>query len=276
MSPNPPHRLLKRPSPPSLLMAASLLLTFTMQAQEPGHPTEVRILGVVHPGNRHIDHRTLHRALVRNRPDLVLWEMDVDFARVFGLLTAYRLRIARTSIEQPALQRFSRGNRSIPILGFDTLIPDRKAYIRETDRIDTTIHGHLARAGLSGPDSATYARYRSLSDSLLAGDLEGTLADINNRDVVERIRRLYRMEAEILPPLATRHVGDTTLLQAFRDDQAFWIARNEHMVGRIRRHAERHPGKRIVVLTGLFHKYYLADRLAEGQGRALSVVEPVF
>jgi hypothetical protein len=276
MSPIPTHRLPKRAGPPSLLMAASLLLTFSMYAQQPGSPTEVRIIGVVHAGNRYIDHRTLHRALVRNQPDLVLWEQDIDFARVFGFLTAYRLRIARTSIEQPALQRFSRGNRSIPILGFDTVIASRRDYIRDMEQIDRAIHGRLAHAGLGGQDSATYARYRALRDSLIDGDTEGTLADINAPDVIDRTRRLHRMEADSLPPLASRHVGDAPLLQAFLSDQAFWIARNEHMVGRIRRYAKQFPGKRIVILTGLFHKYYLSDRLAEGRGSALSVVEPAW
>ncbi len=44
----------------------------------------------------------------------------------------------------------------------------------------------------------------------------------------------------------------------------FWDLRNKTMARNILKTAEQNPGKRIVVLTGFFHRYYLLNELKSG------------
>jgi hypothetical protein len=57
------------------------------------------------------------------------------------------------------------------------------------------------------------------------------------------------------------------------EDMNYWQHRNEVMAINISYFAGKHPGKRIVVITGLLHKYILLDLLNEhaNQGYQINV-----
>lgn len=69
------------------------------------------------------------------------------------------------------------------------------------------------------------------------------------------------MENNIIAPLADKYVNDKVLVNEFKEELSFWIARNDYMVKRILEVAKNQNEKKIIVLTGLAHKYYLVDKL---------------
>jgi hypothetical protein len=50
--------------------------------------TEIIIIGTIHTGNKHFNHKTLYEILKRLNPDIILKEHSEKYKRVFGLRTA--------------------------------------------------------------------------------------------------------------------------------------------------------------------------------------------
>jgi hypothetical protein len=231
-------------------------------AQSSSAKTAVLIIGTIHSGNRHITPKSLSKALNDFNPDIVLIEQDKDFKPVFGLFAAYWLRIARPPMEQLAEQRFYRKNKHIPILGYDTLIRARKEYIRKLIRIINSFHDSLHHARMDEADSLRYADYVSRYNRSYDLYMNGTLAMINTDTVYMREADL-RSREESLILLASKYISDKQLIEDYQAEVLFWTARNDYMVKKILSVAAAHEGKRLVVITGLAHKYYLRDRLAQ-------------
>ena len=74
------------------------------------------------------------------------------------------------------------------------------------------------------------------------------------------------MERNIIAPLADKYIHDKILVNEFKEELSFWIARNDYMVKRILEVTRNQNGKKIIVLTGLAHKYYLVDKLNNQPG----------
>ena len=198
---------------------------------------------------------------MEQNPDIILWEQEDEFKRVFGLLTAYRLKIARPTVEQMALQKLTQKNKSLPILGFDTLFKSKKDYIKKSIKINDSIHEQLYHARLTVEDSLAYDKYAKLRNETLDQYLEGTLSNVNSPAVYEKEISIREMERNIIAPLADKYVYDKILVNEFKEELSFWIARNDYMVKRILEVTRNQNGKKIIVLTGLAHKYYLVDKL---------------
>jgi tetratricopeptide (TPR) repeat protein len=230
-------------------------------AAEAEKKTEIQIIGVVHSGNKNINYNALSNFLVEQNPDIILWEQEDEFKRVFGLLTAYRLKIARPTVEQMALQKLTQKNKSLPILGFDTLFKSKKDYIKKSIKINDSIHEQLYHARLTVEDSLAYDKYAKLRNETLDQYLEGTLSNVNSPAVYEKEISIREMERNIIAPLADKYVYDKILVNEFKEELSFWIARNDYMVKRILEVTRNQNGKKIIVLTGLAHKYYLVEKL---------------
>lgn len=239
-------------------------------AAEAEKKTEIQIIGVVHSGNKNINYKVLSNFLVEQNPDIILWEQEDEFKRVFGLLTAYRLKVARPPVEQMALQKLTHKNKVIPILGFDTLIKSRKDYLKKIIKVDDSIHEELYHAKLSVEDSLAYDKYAKLRNETFDQYLEGTLSNINSPDVYEKEISIREMERNIIASLADKYVNNKILVNDFKEELSFWIARNDYMVKRILEIARNQNGKKIIVLTGLAHKYYLVDKLKNEAGIILN------
>ena len=79
------------------------------------------------------------------------------------------------------------------------------------------------------------------------------------------------MEKTIIAPLADKYVNDKILVNDFKEELSFWIARNDYMVKRILEVARNQNGKKIITLTGVAHKYYLVDKLNNHPGINLNL-----
>jgi hypothetical protein len=72
---------------------------------------------------------------------------------------------------------------------------------------------------------------------------------------------MEEMESNVIVPLARKYMIDSITLNEYISDLNFGKARNSFMVQNILDIAFTHKGKRIIVLTGLSHKYFLIDEL---------------
>ena len=244
----------------------SNLSSFAQQSEE---LTEILIIGVNHSRTKKINYNKLYQLLEKNKPDLILWEQSEDFISVFGIRTGYRLKLISPGTEQLALQAFNKKNKLIPILGFDTSFSSRendvnesilrnhyskeeriakKNYVKESIRINDTFFTKLYQSKLNNEDSLKYRAY---------ADLHNNYID----DIYNKSKKMEEMESNVIIPLARKYMIDSITLNEYISDLNFGKARNRYMVQKILDIAYTHKGKRIIVLTGLNHKYFLIDEI---------------
>lgn len=256
-----------------LIVILALLLSITNSfAQTDTSRTEIILLGIIHTGNKQFNFKTLYKTIKENTPDIILWEQNEQFKRVFGLITAYRLKIAKPSIEQLALQKFTSKNRKVPVFGFDTLITSRKHYLKTLIKTKDLFHDSLYRMKKSFSDSIDYDNYSKKYNEFYNFIGNARLSSINQPDVVRKSSELYYLEEKQLLPMGKKYIADSSLVNQFQNEIEFWIARNEYMANKILTYAEQFKGKRMIVLTGLNHKYYLQNRLNELGKNTINIV----
>lgn len=261
----------------------SSLSAFAQQNEKQNEKeTEILIIGVNHNRTKKINYKKLYQLLEKNNPDLILWEQSEDFKSVFGLRTAYRLKIFSPGTEQLALQVFNKKNRLIPILGFDTAFSSRKNdvkesnssknyskeervsrknYIKESIRIDDTFFTKLYQSKLNNEDSLRYRTYVNLHNNYVDDIFNKSLEEINLPVIYNKSKEMDEMESTIIIPLARKYMIDSIALNEYTSDQHFEKARNNFMAKKVLDFASAQTGKKIIVLTGLSHKYFLIDEL---------------
>ena len=158
-----------------------------VRAQSLASKPEILIIGTVHSGNKKITHNSLYNTLAKFQPDLILWEDEEDFKYVFGLFTAYRLKIARPPMEQLALQKYKRYHKKVPMLGFDTIIKPRKTYIKNLITTYDNFHESLGLVKMNTIDSLQYANFVRLQDDYFNQFMFSSLSFINQDSVYNLI-----------------------------------------------------------------------------------------
>lgn len=251
-------------------------------AQQTEKLTEILIIGVNHNRTKKINYKKLYQLLEKNKPDLILWEQSEDFVSVFGLRTAYRLKIFSSGTEQLALQVFNKKNRSIPILGFDTSFSSRKNdikesvsskqyskeervskknYIKESIRINDSFFTKLYQSKLNNEDSLKYRTYVNFYDNYVDDIYNKSLEEINLPSIYNKAKEIEEMESNVIIPLARKYMIDSIAFNEYIKDLNFGKARNSYLAQKVLDIASAQQGKRIIVLTGLSHKYFLTNEL---------------
>lgn len=260
-----------------ILLIFCLLVHLYCLSQPSSTPASLLLIGTVHNGNSQFNHKTLYRLLQALNPDVVLWEQNIPFKKVFGLRTASFLGIWQPGIEQRALQRYTGRNKNCNILPYDTALGNRHVYIATGKKQLAQLYAYLDKARMTPADSSGYSAFRG--EEAIYNEVlhRASLAMLNQQpELMEQTKSLYALRAALIAPLANRYLSDTALAKWYHQDQAFWNARNEYMVQQIRQAAKAFPGKKIIVLTGFDHRYFLHDRLTALNDEAYHLVVPSF
>ena len=250
----------------SILLACLLLATIQSFAQTT--PSRLKIMGTLHTGNNHFNEKQLIDAINAYNPDVVLWEYSEGYKPVWGLGIAMGLGIANPEIEQKALQKILRKQKDLVVLGFDTSF-ERKQFINKRISTSIEVESQLLLAFQQGKmneaEARNYRRAVIVDSAYFEFVQDTTLERINKKDIVDVSRQRHIDEKNILLPLAKAYI-DSSTASAFEEIVQFWEVRNTYMCQKIKEYHRSYPGKRILVLTGLDHKYYLTDCLRNYPG----------
>jgi hypothetical protein len=249
-----------------------LLIHATSFGQLGSTKTELIIIGTIHTGNKNFNHKTLYNVLIKLNPDIILYESSEKYKPVFGLKTATFLRIAKPSIEQLTLQSFSKRNKNTLILPYDTTFL-RSQYIKKLMAVKQTFYDSLYSSKKSISDSIVYIDFaykRNIYHSFID---TSTLSRINQKDIIDKCRELYYLEEKVILPLGKKYISDSLLVDNFSNEVQFWNDRNEYMVKKILNYSKQFAGRKIIILTGLNHKYYLQDKLSDSRKSDEKIIE---
>lgn len=228
-------------------------------------PAEIIIIGTIHTGNKKFNHKTLYKTISAIAPDMILREQDKPYKPVFGLSLVRFFKIGKPSIEQLSVQKYAQRNKNCDIVPYDTLIPDRRGYVKKWIGVNNRFFAQLDNASKSASDSILYSDFRKMNKDYYAGVVRSTLAEINHAAVMERTRHLYEVEKKQVLAMGKSYIKDTATVADFEKTLIFWEKRNNYMAEQVIKIASENPGKKILVLCGLNHKYYLTQRLQQAQ-----------
>ncbi|MDW3209859.1 MAG: hypothetical protein R8N23_08325 [Reichenbachiella sp.] len=228
--------------------------------------TELILLGTVHQPVENFNADSLYNILVRISPDVILYEVDSSF-----FTDQFEFNTSWKSNEYKATSKYANLNEVI-IRPYDFTGRNeyRKAIgARPTDGLAKALLDSLYQTGLLNPaDQLQYESYLRVNDTLNALAYYGA-ASFNNpaTDSIAQSRQQLQYESlakimEQYPVFSDIHYqmenGDSiSFLDGYKRAGEFWKMRNEAMSKHILHFVKTYPGKRILVLNGFFHRYYL-------------------
>lgn len=273
--------------PKLFITSIILLLYFNGNSQTDSSKTEVIIIGTIHSGNKNINHKTLYKLIESLNPDIILDEDSQKYKPVFGLKTAKFLKIIKPSIEQLALQTFLKRNRNAIVLPYDTAFSKhehgkkqirieykaRKKYIKTAESIFQSFHDNLFNVKKTNFDSTVYAEFANKYNNYYSLFDTSSLRSINKKDMIDMCRDIKNLEESVILTLGKKYLSDSLLVNNYAKEIQFWNQRNDHMVNQILYYSKQFEGKKIVVLTGVNHKYYLQDKIRNSKGSNVKIID---
>ncbi len=233
--------------------------------------SQVTIIGNVHHPSAVYNADTLYFILDRLKPDIILLELDsVAFTKIFKQ------------------QHPTRENEPVAVLRYISQYPGvitapfefegRDNYRKEkgirqaSGRIDKLLDSLYKNKLLLKKQQHIISKYYELTDTLNTYTVK-TVTEFNNSrtDSLCRIRQYYQHVAvrkvvnqrkEFAQQFVMTSLHErVSLREAYNRLCDFWDLRNQTMTKNILKTALQYPGKKIVVLTGFFHRYYLLQEV---------------
>ena len=248
----------------------------------------IYIIGVFHFGNQLQKVDSLLAILNDVKPDLILSETDTlsgYFTKDYQLVQppgwyklANKRRLARKLYpEDEVLYAYREQDPNVSIHPFDIPIPNRNKYVKKMVNNEQAFIDKLKKAHRKGKipaalDSA-YKTYISLMD-FYRNNIDKGYRQLNQKEMVDSSRTIVHLEKDF----SRTFVDNIPEMARYKDWQSQyykeWELRNETMAQNIERFIHKTQAKRVVILTGMLHKYYLTDLLGQGEaGNKYELVE---
>jgi pheromone shutdown protein TraB len=234
--------------------------------------SEVHILGTVHFESVHIKREHLYKRIAEIAPDIILYESDSNtvkkilsgrdyFSQVLDVLK----KRSKTKMEKQVVLKYITHKPDCVVLPYEWEIKDqfqRKHKIRSkpVEMIKSIIELENENI-LSEEQSTIINRYLELTRELNKIGSNGTFGDINSpaMDSLVAVRQYYQYTK--LQEIVNERKELTEYVEFAQINKDYWDTRNKAMAQNILRQVRLNPNKKIVVLNGFYHRYFLIDEL---------------
>ena len=245
-------------------------------------PTEIIVIGTLHKPESNFNAEILFNILQDVQPDFILEELDSSF-----FTSDFRHKSVSNSNERMASEKYIETYPTTKLRPYE--FEGRNEYrinsgSRPTDGLTTKLIDSLNTVGLlSDTEAKIHNKYKALLDPLiiLASQSPEKFNNTSTDSIcAERQYYQYKMLTKITnerDEFATRfHTKPNGEKISYRDGyqlaDEFWDLRNQTMAKNIMRISEQNQGKKIVVLCGFMHRYYILSelkKLTEGKNIVL-------
>lgn len=232
--------------------------------------TEVYVVGSVHFETGNFKRDDLYRYLDSISPDIILYE---------GATKSVQRMLNKTDIFQQLMNSFKKGNKveSFVVHKYLEHHPGSQVLAFEWEEREAFHwkHNYISKFGdmtgavlrlyrenlLNDEQTLTIKEFLEVNNELNAVGRSGSITAINNTSTDSLIKRRQSYSYKSIPEIVMER-NDLGEFQDFAPvHMEYWDIRNQAMVANILKQIKEHPGKRIVVLTGFYHRYYLMDEL---------------
>ncbi|MGH2624626.1 MAG: hypothetical protein ACRDE7_13230, partial [Sphingobacterium sp.] len=264
------------------ILSACLLLLYTISSAQSLTKTKLYILGVVHDSASVLTPQMLFKILEDIKPEVILQENDSE------QIANYDQIIRSSSNEQTATLKYLKAYPKTLNLPFE--FEGRNQYRKDhgmvpTDNLTIRLLDSLYQENLlSDVNRKIYDKYKEATTALINFSKRDIKA-LNSIEFEATNRYRQNLQHHELPKIVNsqdiftkRFVTkpDGTLI-SYRDGYQlwcnFWDLRNNSMAINIIKKANENKGKRMVILTGVQHKYYLKELLERYADGSYEVIE---
>jgi len=247
--------------------------TTESNAPEETKKTEVVIIGTIHSAhhkNPNYSPDTLKEIILSLKPDAILNELPLSLVDSNGR-PLEKFRSKGSSCPEVWAADEAAMELSIKQIPFDR--PDRQENFKKTKyferekRANKTAKKWYEQIKKEDPNSTdikiTLLWWRDAE--IAHGHLmtNGSPEIINSKTFDSIIRIKHSVWYDILPSVLTKYPGYETLIEDWHFARDQWCERNKIMADNIIEAAKDHPGKRLVIATGCYHRYILRDLLRD-------------
>jgi len=256
----------------------TLLLLTGISATLSAQKSEVIVIGNVHRPMPAYNADTLYKMLERIKPDIILHELDSSF-----FTPDFSFKDPSKENEQNASEKYKKAHPATLIRPFEFEGRNdyrRKKGIKQAEEPTMNLLDSLyAAKKLTAKQTAIVTEYKRLTELLNSFGYKRGF-DFNNTttDSISKLRQHYQHYEirEVInqrKEFAQRFVTTSTnekvsYAEGYNRFCDFWDLRNKTMAKNIEAVVRAHPGKKLVVLTGYFHRYYLLELLNKAKSKS--------
>ncbi|WP_316828985.1 hypothetical protein [Pedobacter miscanthi] len=252
------------------LISIILISFFSFCFAQKNIQTEIYVIGNIHDSVPNYTSKILFGILDKIKPDLILHEVDKKGMKEYIEARTFKENEIKASnlylSQYPKTARFP----------FD--FEGRNQYRKDhgmvpTDNLTVKLIDSLYKTGaLNAAHSVIYKHYLDLTQKLM-GIAELSPEHFNNKttDAISKARqeaqykelvKIVDERPEFLSNTVIKPNGEKiTYREGFNLMCGFWDLRNRSMAKNIYEVTTQYKGKRIVVLTGFLHRYYIISEL---------------
>jgi hypothetical protein len=232
--------------------------------------TELVVLGTVHFPTKSVNKDSIYSVMKRVGPDIILMELDSSF-----FTPDFKLKQLYDENEIQATDKYIKENPNCLIRPYD--FEGRNQYRVEkgfsnADKVIRRLGVMYYTKKLNSTESGVWKNFQSLTDSIeLVGkkgldtiNSIGTDLLVSERQFYQyrKIREIINSKEEFLNSFEVLSRGGTlTYREIFNRYAYFEELRNRVMVDNILKIIKENPGKRILVLTGFYHRDFMLTEL---------------
>jgi hypothetical protein len=245
--------------------------------------TTVCILATVHQANTNYTADSIVTILNQFQPDLILTEEDTLLFQTVHKSYNQTLQIplfARLErsfgfgrpeeIEAKAVRKYKIGHPYVDIRPFD--YEGRNAFYKTNNTFQKENEagnklGYLANNhSLTADQSKIWSTYSKINDTLNEANIQ-TPYSINQKVYYELTERRQHYQYHKVAEIINANDSLKAYREFYKSNSDFWDIRNKKMAEHISNFIRQYSIKRIMVLTGSMHKYYLLKELAPLQDK---------
>ncbi len=264
-----------------LLILFSIIAVAHVSAQKSN--TQIYIIGNIHDSVPNYHPQILYEIIDQIRPDIILHEVDSQGMKEY-----------EASSDDPKGNEIKASNLYLKVnpntLRFPFDFEGRNSYRRDrgmvpTDNLTFRLIDSLYKANaLTVEEAAIYKTFNSTTDELIRiASLSPENFNNSRTDSIAQRRQNYQYK-EMLKITDTRpefaesfvvkpNMDSISFKDGFKLMSSFWDLRNQTMANNIYNIAQQHSGKKIVVLTGFLHRYYLIKELKKLNNGSFEIKE---
>ncbi|PQJ78604.1 hypothetical protein [Polaribacter porphyrae] len=232
--------------------------------------TEVYILGTLHFETEKLKRHHFYNRIDSISPDIILYEgiestvkrmvKRTDF--IAQLMNAFK---KEKKIESAVVLKYLDKNLDCKVLPYEWEIRDkyhRKYKLRKNSK--NMINGVLklySNKLLNEEETAVIDSFLVINKSLVTIDNNPTINKINNLKTDSILRKRQNYIYNKIPKIARNRKELKKYFDFIPFHESYWDTRNKAMAQNILNHIKLNPNKKIIVLNGFYHRYYLIDEL---------------
>lgn len=246
--------------------------------------TEVYVVGSMHFETNNIKRDDFYTYISKVAPSIILFENNAQTVNRMVKRTDFLNQLMSSfnkenKVESFVALRYLKDHPEAKVLGYEWEERDRfhfkHNYRKNMGKLIGMAHRLIREKELSSQESKIMSDYDEVKKKYINLRNSKTLYDFNNQiaDSIINIRQAY-IYHRIPEILKSKELTDD-LKEFLPVHMSYWDTRNMAMVKNIVKHIKNNPNKRIVVLTGYSHRYYLIDELKKLEEELNFTVKPI-